>query len=669
MDDGSYSHLARKSSSIIELEEIKLNENTFKQLEFHRIKEEIANYALTDSGKKLVGSLAPSFTKKQIASWLEEVSEAAEIINKSESVPIHALDGVEIILKQMNKGTALRPGQFQKLLLFLDCCSKLKRFMKDKELIAPRVSSYVYSIEDLPGLLEEIQRCIRNGRVDDYATKELLKVRKQIGIQEERLKEKVTNMIKSNKYKAYIQEAIVSQRGDRYVIPVKKEYRGKIKGAVLDTSASGSTLYIEPEEVGVQQDQLMYLKMEEEAEAENVLLYLTGLVQQHERELKLAVEVMINYDLLFAKAKYSRSIGGNPVELNDSHYILLKNAKHPLIGKQAVPLNIELGSDFHALLITGPNTGGKTVSIKTVGLLTLMVQCGIHIPVDKGSHISIFQKILLDIGDGQNLQQNLSTFSSHVKNIIGILQESNDRSLILLDELGSGTDPGEGMGLATAILQKLYDKGATLLATTHYSEIKEFADKEEGFTNGSMEFNLDTLEPTYRLIVGRGGDSQAFSIALKLGMHPEIIETAHRVTYKTEKKYVGDLVDYYERKELEKQITVNRHARRNREQKENVKETSAQQFKMGDNVKVSPNGEYGIIENGPDNMGNYSLFIKGEKKEVNHKRLELYISAQEMYPEDYDFDIIFKSKDYRKRSHQMNRRHDDKNVIHYENNE
>ncbi|WP_421378676.1 endonuclease MutS2 [Bacillus salacetis] len=642
-----------------------MNENTFKQLEFHLIKDEIANYALTDSGKSLVDALSPSFNKKQIASWLAEVTEAVEILNKSESVPIHALDGIETILKQMNKGTALRPEQFQKLLLFLDCCLKLKRFMKDKELIAPRVSSYVYSIEDLPGLLEEIQRCIRNGRVDDYATKELLKVRKQISIQEDRLKEKVTSMIKSNKYKSYIQEAIVSQRGDRYVIPVKKEYRGKIKGSVLDTSASGSTLYIEPEEVGMQQDQLMYLKMEEESEAEKVLLYLTGLVQQHERELKLAVEVMINYDLLFAKAKYSRSIGGNPVELNESHYIFLKNAKHPLIGKQAVPLNIELGKDFHALLITGPNTGGKTVSIKTVGLLTLMVQCGIHIPVDKGSHISIFQKILLDIGDGQSLQQNLSTFSSHVRNIIGILQEANDRSLVLLDELGSGTDPGEGMGLATAILQKLYDKGATLLATTHYSEIKEFADREEGFTNGSMEFNLDTLEPTYRLIVGRGGDSQAFSIALKLGMHPEIIETAHKVTYKAEKKYVPDVEDYYERKELEKQIAVNRHARRNREQKEAVKETAAQ-FAMGDNVKVGPSGEFGIIENGPDSRGNYSVFIKGEKKEINHKRLELYISAQEMYPEDYDFDIIFKSKEYRKKSHQMNRRHDEQTVIHYE---
>mgnify|MGYP005830017157 CR=1 FL=1 len=642
-----------------------MNENTLKQLEFHRIKEEIAQYTLTDSGKRLVLSLTPSFNKKQIASWLDEVTEAVEILSKSESVPIHALDGIENILKQMNKGTALRPEQFQKLLLFLECCEKLKGYMKDKEFIAPRVSSYVYSIEDLPGLFEEIQRCIRNGRVDDYATKELLKIRKQISIQEERLKEKVSSIIKSNKYKTYIQEAIVSQRGDRYVIPVKKEYRGKIKGSVLDTSASGSTLYIEPEEVGLQQDQLLYLKMEEESETESVLLYLTGLVQQHEKELKLAVEVMINYDLLFAKAKYSRSIGGNSVELNESHYILLKDAKHPLLGQEAVPLNIEMGKDFHALLITGPNTGGKTVSIKTIGLLTLMAQSGIHIPAAKGSHISIFQKILLDIGDGQSLQQNLSTFSSHVKNIIAILQEANDRSLILLDELGSGTDPGEGMGLATAILQKLFEKGSTLLATTHYSEIKDFAEKEEGFCNGSMEFNLDTLAPTYRLIVGTGGESQAFSIAMKLGMHPEIIETAHKVTYKTEKKYTVETVDFHARKELEKQITVNKHARRNRESHKPVRDKVAQ-FTRGDNVKVRPKGEFGIIEKGPDKMGNYSVFIKGERSEINHKRLDLYISAQEMYPEDYDFDIIFKSKEYRKRSHQMNRRHDEENVIVYE---
>ncbi|TYR74045.1 endonuclease MutS2 [Rossellomorea vietnamensis] len=639
-----------------------MNENTFKQLDFQRIKEEIASYALTDSGKGLVKSLSPSFNKKQIAAWLDEVTEAVEILNKSESVPIHALDGIELILSGMNKGTALRAVQFQKLLLFLDCCGKLKRFMKDKEFIAPRVSSYVYSIEDLPGLYEEISRCIRNGQVDDYASKELLKVRKQISIGEERLKEKVSSMLKSNKYKTYIQEAIVSQRAGRYVIPVKKEYKGKVKGAVLDASASGSTLYIEPEEVGAQQDQLLYLKMEEESEVESVLLYLTGLVQQHEKELKLAVEIMINYDHLFAKAKYSKAIGGNAVELNESHYISLKNARHPLLRKDAVPLNIEMGGKFHALVITGPNTGGKTVSIKTVGLLTLMAQCGIHVPVEKGSHISIFQKILLDIGDGQNLQQNLSTFSSHVKNIIEILQEANDRSLILLDELGSGTDPGEGMGLATAILQKLYDKGATLLATTHYSEIKDFADREEGFINGSMEFDLETLEPTYRLIVGRGGESQAFSIALKLGMHPEIIEAAHRVTYKENRRYDGVSYDDHMRKEQERQVAVNRYAKRERIEKETHK-TESPQFVMGDNVKVSPAGEIGIVEKGPDKMGSYTVWVKGEKREVNHKRLELYISAKELYPEDYDFDIVFKSKDYRKKSHQMNRRHDAETVI------
>ncbi|MGD6967053.1 endonuclease MutS2 [Rossellomorea vietnamensis] len=642
-----------------------MNENTLKQLDFQRIKEEIASYALTDSGKGLVTSLSPSFNKKQIAAWLDEVTEAVEILNKSESVPIHALDGIEIILSGMNKGTALRAVQFQKLLLFLDCCKKLKRFMKDKEFVAPRVSSYVYSIEDLPGLYEEISRCIRNGQVDDYASKELLKVRKQISIGEERLKEKVNSMLKSNKYKTYIQEAIVSQRAGRYVIPVKKEYKGKVKGAVLDASASGSTLYIEPEEVGIQQDQLLYLKMEEESEVESVLLYLTGLVQQHEKELKLAVEIMINYDLLFAKAKYSRAIGGNAVELNESHYISLKNARHPLLRKDAVPLNIEMGGKFHALVITGPNTGGKTVSIKTVGLLTLMAQCGIHVPVEKGSHISIFQKILLDIGDGQNLQQNLSTFSSHVKNIIEILQEANDRSLILLDELGSGTDPGEGMGLATAILQKLYDKGATLLATTHYSEIKDFADREEGFINGSMEFNLETLEPTYRLIVGRGGESQAFSIALKLGMHPEIIEAAHRVTYKENRRYAGVSHDDYMRKEQERQVAVNRYARRERIEKETPK-TEFPQFVMGDNVKVSPEGEIGIVEKGPDKMGSYTVWVKGEKREVNHKRLELYISAKELYPKDYDFDIVFKSKEYRKKSHQMNRRHDEETVIYHD---
>ncbi|XXM72523.1 endonuclease MutS2 [Lysinibacillus sphaericus] len=633
-----------------------MNERTFQTLEFHKVKQELSNFALTDEGKAVLLNMMPSVNKRQIEMRLDELTEAVKILEKSASVPIHGMDGVEKIISSLNKGVPLRPDGLTKLYFFLDTCKKLKKYMSDKQFLAPRVSAYVYSIEDIPEVADEINRCIRNGRVDDYASRELLRIRKQLSIQEERLKDKVQSIVKSSKYKSLLQEAIVSQRNGRYVLPVKKEYRGKVKGSVLDSSASGSTLYIEPDELSVQQDQLLLYKLQEEQEIENILWALTGLVQTYEPQLKLAIETMVHYDVLFAKAKYSRSIDGVSADVNEHHRIHLKNAVHPLLGSDAVPLTIKMGDSFHALVITGPNTGGKTVTIKTVGLLTLMTQCGLHIPADKGSEISIFEKILLDIGDGQSLEQNLSTFSSHVKNIIGILKETNDRTLVLLDELGSGTDPLEGMGLATAILDQLYEKGATLLATTHYSEIKHFAEEHEGFINGSMEFNIETLRPTYRLIVGKGGESQAFSIALKLGMHPSIIEKAHHITYREMKVYRSDEQDIHGKKEMEKQIIINKHKRRERVNKAQVT-PSVQQFSKGDNVKVSPDGDFGIIFEGPDDKGRYIVQIKEEKHEITHKRLSLYISAAELYPEGYDFDIIFESKENRKKDKIMGKKY------------
>ena len=639
-----------------------MNTHTFKVLEVQEIKERIAEFALTNEGKEKIYNLTPSTHLKQIEAWLDEVSEAVKILEKSSSVPVHGLGGMEQLLSKLNKGTALRPDQLSKLHDFLDCCGKMRRFMKDKEYYAPRVTSYVEVIEELPELAGEIIRCIRNGRVDDYATKELLKIRKQIAIHEERLKEKTMQLIRSNKYKTYLQENVVSQRDGRYVIPIKKEYRNKIKGTVLDTSASGSTLFIEPEEIALYQEQLTWLFADEDVEVQKVLSYLTGLVEEKEQQIVLAIETMVHYDFLFAKAKYSRSINGVKVRVNDEQEIKLIQAKHPLLGDKAVPLSLEMKDGQSALVITGPNTGGKTVSIKTVGLLTLMVQCGLHIPASEESNLSIFQRILVDIGDGQSITENLSTFSSRIVNIIEILKDTNDQTLVLLDELGSGTDPGEGMGLATAILEQLFNKGAMLLATTHYSEIKEFAEEHPGFINGSMEFDIETLSPTYRLNVGRGGESQAFAIALKLGIHSKIIERAHQVTYKEIKNYANKETDIWKQKELEKQVIVNKYKNR---KKIIIPEEKIPELIQGDNVKISPTNELGIVYSGPDPQGNYVIQVKGEKISVNHKRVKLYIAAKELYPDDYDFDIIFHSKENRKKGKILSKRHDDEIIIDY----
>ncbi|CAH2714295.1 Endonuclease MutS2 [Neobacillus rhizosphaerae] len=639
-----------------------MNQHTFNTLEFKEIKEIIAQYALTKEGKRKIECLTPSTNKRQIDAWLDEISEAAVILTKSSSVPVHGLEGMEQLLGNMNKGVALRAEQLTKLYDFLDCCGKMRRFMKDKAYYAPRVSAYVNVIDEIPELASEIIRCIRNGRVDDYASKELLKIRKQITIHEERLKEKTIQLIRSNKYKSFLQENVVSQRNGRYVIPIKKEYRNKIKGTVLDTSASGSTLFIEPEEIAIYQDQLTWFFSDEEIEVQKVLNYLTGLVEEKEQQILMAVETMVHYDFLFAKAKYCRSINASRVGINETDEIELIHARHPILGEKAVPLSFVLGKEQQALVITGPNTGGKTVTIKTVGLLTLMVQCGLHIPAAEESNLCIFDRILVDIGDGQSITENLSTFSSRIVNIIEILKETNNRTLVLLDELGSGTDPGEGMGLATAILETLYEKGATILATTHYSEIKEFAEEHPGFLNGSMEFDVNTLSPTYRLIIGRGGDSQAFAIALKLGIHPKIIERAHAITYKEEKQYTIVETNTWKLKDLEKQVIVNKFKDRKKTAKTEVQ---VPLFQIGDNVKISPTNEFGIVYTGPDPLGNYLVQIKGEKVSINHKRIQLYIAAKELYPEDYDFDIIFQTKENRKKSKLLSKGHDETITIEY----
>lgn len=638
-----------------------MNEQTFTVLGYDKIKEQIAGFALTESGRVKTREMQPSTNQKQIESWQEEVYEAIEILQISSSVPIHGLDGMETILKGFNKGVPLRTEQLVLLLSFLETCNKIRRFMKDKEFAAPRVSAYVYGIEELPELAAEIQRCIRNGRIDDYASKELLKVRKQIGIQEERLKEKLNQLLKSAKIKPYLQEAVISQRNGRYVVPVKKEYRGKVKGSVLDTSASGSTLFVEPEEIGYFQDQMEWLFLEEQAEVEKVLFHLTGLAEGKEKEIRMAIETMVHYDCLFAKAKYCRSIDAKKVEIHDDPVIVFNEARHPLLGEKVVPLNIEIGTDYHALVITGPNTGGKTVSIKTAGLLILMAQSGLLLPVGAESAAGIFHKVLVDIGDGQSIEQNLSTFSSRIVNIIEILKEANDKTLVLLDELGSGTDPGEGMGLATAILENLNNKGATIFATTHYSEIKDFADHHEDFMNGSMEFNLETLKPTYRLRIGKGGDSQAFAIALKLGIHPKLLERAHHITYKTEQDYTSLFEDDPAAlKEREQQITANRHKR---QKSSKVSKKPVKVFEMGDSVHVLSTGELGVIFKGPDSKGNYLVQIRERKIEVNYKRLKLNLPASELYPEDYDFSIIFESKEHRKLLNRMGKKHIEESII------
>ncbi|UOQ42822.1 endonuclease MutS2 [Halobacillus salinarum] len=627
-----------------------MNENTYQTLNFYEILTETATYALTKEGKEAIERLTPSTDKKLILRRHKEVDEAKAILNVSANLPIHSLEDVTLMLNQGKKGMYIRARDFSVLLTFLDHCTKLKRFMNDKHDLAPTISLYASSISDLSPLYEEVTDKIRHGQVDDYATKALGKIRKQINIQQTKQKERLE--ASARKYQSYMQENRPVEKNARYTLPIKREHRKKLKGTIIDQSSSGATLFIEPAELGALQEELQLLRLSEEQEVEQILYRLTSFLLDYEQELNVAMETMLHYDIIFAKAKYSRILKANPPSLSDGTGLKLWNARHPLLREQAVPLQLHMNEKDQGLLITGPNTGGKTVTLKTVGLFCLMSQSGLHIPVDQGSTLPVFQQMFVDIGDRQSIEENLSTFSSRLVNLIDILRKTNDRTLLLLDEIGSGTDPGEGMGLATAILDQLAEKGAVILATTHYSEMKKYAEEKPGFMNGAMEFNIETLKPTYRLMQNTSGKSQAFAIAHKLGLHPDILEKAYEITYKGKTEFPVDREELKQEK-YRKQTAINRY----RKQKPKDNRLTDASFKMGDNVIVQSTGETAIVYKGPDAKGNYVVQIKGEKVTYNHKRLKLHIRAEELYPEDYDFDIVFKSKEYRKIKNQLDRKH------------
>jgi DNA mismatch repair protein MutS2 len=649
------------------MEERTMNKTAITLLEYDKIKEKLMEYAISEMGRDIIRKLLPTADINIAENWLMETTETRAIVNRSTGIPIHSLTGIEKVLEKFGKGSILNPEELNILLGILRSAARIKRFMGDKQSIAPHVSSYAFSMTELEDLSQEIERCVLDNRIDDKASPELAKLRKKIGIAEDRISSKLESILRSPAYRDYIQDAVVSIRNGSYVIPVKREYRRNIEGTVLDTSTSGSTVFIEPAGIKALREELSLLKIEEEKEEYRILSYLTSIAESYHKEIMVNIQTMAQYDFLFAKGKYSRAMDGEPAALNTRNHVRIRGGKHPLIGRSAIPLDFEIGNGYKALVITGPNTGGKTVALKTVGLLTMMVQSGLHVPVEAGSEFSIFHDILVDIGDGQSIEQSLSTFSSHIRNIISIMECANPYTLVIIDELGTGTDPAEGMGLAIAVMEELYAKGASILATTHYSEIKEYAGNREGFRNGCMEFDINTLKPLYRLKIGKPGESNAFLIALRLGMSRNIIEKAHEITYKEKKEYTGayeEMTKTALTAVMKNEEMVEAHVRqvsqvkqleqtRKQVEKQKVEHT----FKLGDNVYISTMDRTGIVCELENTKGEIGVMVMKKKIKINKKRLSLYIDGKELYPEDYNFDTIFESVEHRKKRHLMGKRH------------
>lgn len=607
-----------------------MNEKVFFKLEYNKIKEELLSYTASGLGKKRIEEMKPLTTVNGVKSLLTETEEAVHILENAQ-VPLGALRDITNPLKKLETGGVLHPEELMSMSDFLRSTRILKSAMQKHEYSTPTLYSYSLSIGDFKEIEDEINLSIEGNIVSSKASPKLAKIRKKIKILESRIVDRIEKFINQPSRQVMLQEHFYSIKNDRYVVAIKAEYKRQIKGTIVSLSSKGTTAYIEPDTVKEIADEILHYKMEEDTEVYQILVTLSAFLADEIQSIKLAKDVMATYDHIFARGKYSIHIGGNPVHVDDDEIFELKKARHPLLGKECIPLDIVLGEDYRTLMITGPNTGGKTVALKTLGLNCLMVQSGILPPVARDSRFSIIKKILVDIGDGQNIAQSLSTFSSHMSNLIDMLSKASRFSLVLIDEIGTGTDPREGAALGMAILESFYNKGALTMATTHYGELKDFSDAHKGFENGSMAFDEETLTPLYKLIIGKSGKSNGLWISEKLGLENRVLTRA--------KNYLAP--EFHEKKVLE---TIEAKTF-NRKKKKVIKTFT--DYSQGDQV-VNLNDNQKYIVHSMNNDHSVNVFKDKTMSTVRNNRLKLIFSAEELYPVGYDMNQLFTSFKERK---------------------
>ena len=505
-----------------------MNKKALQTLEYHKIIDMLAECATSASGKTLCQNLTPSVSLAEIQLAQQQTSDALTRIYQKGSLSFSGIHNLGASLKRLEVGGALSIGEFLKIASLLEVAKRAKAYARSEREDAKvdSLDSYFSRLEPLSPLLDEIRRCILSeDEIADDASSTLKNIRRSIKNTNEKIRSQMNALLNSNR--THLQDAVITMRGGRYCLPVKAESKGQVPGMIHDQSSTGSTLFIEPMAIVKLNNDLKELYLKEQEEIEVILANLSSLTGEYVSCLQDDYEILTELDFIFAKGSLARNYNGPAPIFNEEHRIRIRKGRHPLLdSRKVVPIDIHLGEEFDLLIVTGPNTGGKTVSLKTVGLFTLMGQAGLHIPANDRSELSIFEEVFADIGDEQSIEQNLSTFSSHMTNITSILKQVNGNSLVLFDELCAGTDPTEGAALAISILSRLHDYGVRTMATTHYSELKVFALSTPGVENASCEFSVETLSPTYRLLIGIPGKSNAFAISGKLGLPADIIEDA-----------------------------------------------------------------------------------------------------------------------------------------------
>ena len=513
----------------------RINEKALKILEFDKIISRLTEHADSEPAKNICMRIRPYTDASMAEAALEQTNDALRRIYAKGKVGFRGTVSVREFVKRLGAGAALNAGELLKLGDLLECAGHVKNYY---EPATDSLSSYFDALMPVPELESEIRRCIvSEEEINDNASPELKVIRRKKSGFRERIQGALSSILNSG-LRTCLQEPVITMRGDRYCLPVKSEYRPKIPGILHDRSSTGSTLFIEPTSVVELNNELTELEIEEKKEIDRILKHISEVAALHTDELSADAEALIRLDVTFAKAAYARDIRGVRPVINADKRIELKSARHPLLDPlKVVPVDVSIGNGYSLLIITGPNTGGKTVTLKTVGLLCLMAQAGLNIPAEEKSALCIFTDIFVDIGDEQSIEQSLSTFSSHMTNIAEIVKAADKDSLILFDEIGAGTDPVEGAALATAILDSLKEQGILTIATTHYSELKIYAMTTEGVENAGCEFDINTLRPTYHLLIGVPGKSNAFAIAGKLGLPDALIEDAGRRLTKNEARF------------------------------------------------------------------------------------------------------------------------------------
>ena len=608
-----------------------MNTLTYEKLQYQQLKEKVRYFCSSTLGEDLLEKLTPSPNLKAVENRLQETGEACSLVGAAGNPPLIGIDRINIIVDSLPKGEVLDPANLMQVYDFLRGCRKTKEYMTSNTFYAPLLASYAGGLTEFKDIEKELGRSIKGNQVDSGASKNLGRIRNQIEKIEGKINERLKSFLNKSENKEYLQDSFISKRGDYYTVPIKASYKNQVAGTVIEISTKGSTVFMEPNSISKLSNELIMRKAEESMEEYQILATLTGMILDNFQLINQNKDLMAKYDLIFAKARYSLSIHGIRPKLNDYGYIRLARAYHPLLSGELVPLDFEIGKNFRGLVITGPNAGGKTIVLKTIGLLTLATMSGIFIQADSNTEIAVYENIFVDIGDDQSIENALSTFSSHIHNIANIMRRANNNTLLLFDEIGSGTEPNEGAGLAISILEEFYQMGCISISTTHYGEIKRFSELHPDFKNAAMQFNPETLDPTYKLLIGESGESNALWISKKMNLRASVIERAKR--YMRDKDYEMKLV---------------REEKVRRQTQTSAISLDTVIYKKGDRVYLLDHGDFGLVYEEEDKYRNIIVFFQGDFMELNVRRIKMDMPATELYPRDYDMDQLFRDFKTRK---------------------